>query len=170
MSEFLETLKLRHADAQRRLAIATANLQRAQMEHQQVSQEFASWSNAINTETRREQETAQARGPFPLPKPETPKIAVASAAPVMLIEDSEPIPSVNKTQLIQEVLQQHPNGLRPVTVWQHLQDQVPRAYVYSVLSRMKQKKQVREIRGKYFLVQSTPKAPEGKAGGNTGIN
>jgi hypothetical protein len=172
MSEFLETLKQRQADSQRRLAIMTANLQKAQAEHQQAAQEAASWTNAVNAETRREQSTAaqsgdQLQSP---PKQEPPKVVIATTGPAVLLEDAEPVSDVNKSRLIREVLQQNPNGLRPVTVWLRLQNQVPRAYVYSVLSRMKQKKQVREIRGKYFLVQSAPKPIDGKPVGVAGVN
>jgi hypothetical protein len=161
MSDFLETLKQRQADAQRRLATATSNLQKAQQEHQQISQEFASWSNAVAAESRREQDSTRDSGQQ-LPKPETPKPVVTASGTVVFFEDSEPVAEVNKTHLIREVLQQNPSGLRPVSVWQRLQDQVPRAYVYSVLSRMKQKKQVRESRGKYFLIQPAPKTIEEK--------
>ena len=56
MSQFLEMLKARFADAQQRLQVATANLQKAQLEHQAVMQEFGSWQNAIAVESRREQQ------------------------------------------------------------------------------------------------------------------
>jgi hypothetical protein len=171
MSEFLETLKQRQADSQRRLTTATANLQKAQGEHQQISQEYTSWTNAVNTETRREQlEAALAIGQSQSPKAEPPKAAVVTASAPILLEDTESPSDVNKSRLIREVLQQHPGGLRPVTIWQRLQNQVPRAYVYSVLSRMKQKKQVREIRGKYSLVPSTSKTIDGKPVGIVGVN
>ena len=62
-----------------------------------------------------------------------------------------PPAAINKTQLIRNILQQNPGGMKPVAVWLQVKDQVDRPYVYSVLSRMKEKKQVIERKGKYFL-------------------
>jgi hypothetical protein len=169
MSEFLETLKMRLLDAQKKLQETTAALQKAQLEHAASAQEHASWANAVNTETRREQQLALTKGqPQTPPAPKPPELP--SPLPAAL-EDVESTAEVNKTGLIREVLERHPNGVRPVTVWHSLRDQVNRNYVYSVLSRMKQKKQVREIRGKYYLNQPTQKAlGEAKTGqGGNGL-
>jgi hypothetical protein len=148
MSQFVEMLKQRLAEAQRRVAITQVNLQKAQQEHNTVLQEFNSWNNALAVEMRREQETqgqidTAAQTPGANPEP-----------PVTIQEQG---PEINKAGLIREVLQRYPNGVRPVKVWMELRDQVPRPYVYSVLSRMKQKKQARELRGKYSLVQAGAK-------------
>jgi hypothetical protein len=148
MSQFVEMLKQRLAEAQRRVAITQVNLQKAQQEHNTVLQEFNSWNNALAVEMRREQETqgqidTAAQTPGANPEP-----------PVTIQEQG---PEINKAGLIREVLQRYPNGVRPVKVWMELRDQVPRPYVYSVLSRMKQKKQARELRGKYSLVRAGAK-------------
>jgi hypothetical protein len=159
MSEFLETLKARLADAQSRMAPVQAALLRAQQDHVQLAQEVNSWANAVNAETRREQqETAERTNGT------ANNLIARESMPntVLILENGEIVTEINKTRLIRDILQQNPGGLRPVTIWQKLQDQVPRAYVYSVLSRMKQKKQVRELRGKYYLSQPTPKSLHGE--------
>ncbi len=63
--------------------------------------------------------------------------------------------------MIRSVLRQHPNGITPAEIWREVKDNVGRAYVYSVLKRLKDRKQVTERRGKYFL-QIITKPEEGK--------
>jgi hypothetical protein len=70
---------------------------------------------------------------------------------------------VNKTNLIRDVLRQHPNGITPVEVWREVKGHIERNYVYSVLKRLKDSKQVSERRGKYYL-QVMPKSEEDKEG------
>jgi hypothetical protein len=158
MSDFLETLKLRFADAQQRLQISQQNLQRVQHEHAQITAEFSSWQNAVAVETRKEQQAAAAQS---VAMNRIVAAAInATAAPLALSSASVPAtpcqtrsedPEMNKTTLIREVLRQHPNGVTPVDVWKEVKDRVARPYVYSVLKRMKDKKQVAVRRGKYFL-------------------
>jgi len=156
MGDFLEMLKARLADAQQRLQVAQAALQKAQLEHNAVMQEFGSWQNAVAVETRREQNSAQA----------TVRIVVGASPPAAarVIASTPAMPSVvpsdiNKAELIRDVLRQYPNGITPADLWREVRDQVGRAYVYSVLKRLKDRKQVAERRGKYFL-QIVPKASE----------
>jgi hypothetical protein len=151
MSEFLETLKERHADAQRRLQLSQARLQAFQNEHNVLVQEANGWAHALNAETRREQLEVQRR------QSASPTLTPEILPPATVKENTNnhvlmpPPAGINKTQLIRNVLQQHPSGMKPVAVWLQVRDQVDRAYVYSVLSRMKEKKQVKESKGKYFL-------------------
>ena len=161
MSEFLDTLKERATESQRRLQIALARFQQAQADHGAAAQEHASWMNAVNAEMRREQLQEQLlQSGVPSSIGESPK-AIQSAPPGEKEAENDqtppPVVEINKTQLIRDVLQQHPTGIRPVGVWLQVREQVARPYVYSVLSRMKEKKQVVERRGKYFLqVSSKP--------------
>jgi hypothetical protein len=169
MSEFLETLKERLAEAQRRIVLAQARLQQAQVEFASIQQEHNSWAHAVNTEMRREQiqeQIIQSSQPMQTSEPE--KAAVVAAPVRAENEIEQPVVSIaeiNKTQLIRDVLQQHPNGIKPVGVWHQVRNQVARNYVYSVLSRMKEKKQVVERRGKYFL-QIISKPEEAKDNAN----
>jgi hypothetical protein len=168
MSQFLETLRQRQVDSHKVLQEKTVILQRAQQEHQMAAQEHASWTNAVATETRREQLAAAAAmppmiGPQPLHAHKPSELLPSQMEPE---STSEP----NKSLLIRNVLQRHPSGIRPIAVWHELRNQVPRPYIYSVLSRMKQKKQVREVKGKYFLIQASPKQLLENNSGNGGIN
>jgi hypothetical protein len=161
MSQFLETLKLRLADAHQRLQLAQVNLGRSQQEHAAVMAEFTSWQNAVNVETRKEQLTAaQAAATATSTKPNqsapiAPQLPAPTSAPapVSTTPDAHTNGSdVSKANLIREVLRQHPNGITPADVWKAVRDQVGRPYVYSVLKRLKDRKQVLLRRGKYSLV------------------
>jgi hypothetical protein len=158
MSQFLDILRARLADAQQRLQIAQANLVRVQTEHQAVMQEYGSWQNAVAVETRREaQEQAQIQASERVLAGGSPPTPVPHLAVPLVAPGSE----INKVHLIRDVLRQHPNGITPADVWREVKDHVGRAYVYSVLKRLKDRKQVAERRGKYFL-QITPKPEETK--------
>jgi hypothetical protein len=157
MSQFLETLKARLADAQQRLQVAQTALQKAQVEQQAVMQEYASWQNAVAVETRREQQQNTPTLP-PAPSVQTSHVISVVATPRPLPQAqhssvaSADVPEINKSHLIRSVLRQHPNGITPADVWREVKDQVGRAYVYSVLKRLKDKKQASERRGKYYLL------------------
>jgi hypothetical protein len=163
MSEFLEQLKVRLVEAQRRHAAATLKLQAAQQEHAAATQDFASWQNAVRTESIREQhETQQASGT----NPTTGQAPVAASTAIVPagIPPQAPSPvnreEINKTDAIRQILRQHPEGLRPTDLWKHLGSQLKhRAYLYSVLKRLKDKSEVSERRGKYFL-KVVPKIEE----------
>ncbi len=163
MSEFLETLKIRMTDAQRRLQVAQANLQRAQVEHGAVMAEFSSWQNAVAVESRKEEQAKIIQANIQLPVKPTPITQPSTTVNVAAQSQSTPSSTdVNKASLIREVLRQHPNGITPVEVWRAVKDrQVDRAYVYSVLKRLKDKKQALQRRGKYVLVVEA-KAEEAK--------
>ena len=164
MSQFLETLKARMADAQQRLQVSQNTLVKAQAEHNAVMAEFSSWQNAVSVETRKEQGlTGLPPNPPVNPlanRPQTHVVfrtqpmvqPVPDAASVAVPESASGV-EVNKTDLIREVLRQHPNGMSPADVWKQVkQHQISRAYVYSVLKRLKDRKQASERRRKYYLV------------------
>jgi hypothetical protein len=170
MSQFLDTLRQRLVDSQRVLQDKAQVLQKAQLEHQLAAQEHASWANAVATETRREQQLAAQVPPMIGPQPEASKPADLLVPQLPHLPETEATSEPNKSLLIRNVLQRHPSGIRPIAVWHELRNQVPRPYIYSVLSRMKQKKQVRETKGKYFLIQASPKQLLENSSGNGGIN
>lgn len=177
MSDFLTTLKERLAASQLRLAQATAKLQIAQQEHQRATQEFISWQNAVNVESHQVQPSL----PIPMgqnirlgggrfvngrPTVVTPatlnpqNVIVTPAEPVQPVEQPKPIqpiappeePTVNKSELVREALQQYPGGAKAVQIWKQVKDQVPRAYTYSVLRRLKDRKLATQRKGKYYPV------------------
>jgi hypothetical protein len=182
MSQFLETLKARLADAQQRLQTANQKLHIAQQEQQAAMTEFSSWQNAVVVEHRRENPNAAPAQPThfivnqgqqlpvrlvsramqsqphnPAIQPVIPVQSVQPSAQTVTVADQLGAgDQVNKTDLIRDVLRQNPNGIKPAEVWKQIKDQVARAYVYSVLSRLKEKKHVSERRGKYYL-QVIPK-------------
>jgi|ERR1017187_1138433 hypothetical protein len=151
MSEFLDTLRERHADAQRRLQASQARLQVVQNEHNALVQEANGWAHAFASEARREQLETQRRQTASPTQPPTPEILPPAKENTNSHVLMAPPAAINKTQLIRNILQQNPGGMKPVAVWLQVKDQVDRPYVYSVLSRMKEKKQVIERKGKYFL-------------------
>jgi hypothetical protein len=168
MSTFLDTLKDRLAESSKRYQEvserfkiaqtehqnATAKLQKTQAEYTTLGQEFGSWQKAVEVETRKEQAAALTAGIPPSPEAEqksSPPVSQAAIAP-----------EVNKTDLIREVLQQHPGGMIPADVWKAAKTHIPdRTYVYSVLKRLKDRGEISVKRGKYFF-RMTPKPEEAK--------
>jgi hypothetical protein len=153
MSQFLEQLKARLADSQQRLQSAQQALVKAQNEHQAVMQEYSSWQNAVSVETRREEATKHISAVTTVEI--TPRIISAGLSlpkPHVPAQEPKAESDVNKTTLIREVLRQNPNGITPANLWRAVKDRIARPYVYSVLKRLKDRKQVTERRGKYFLL------------------
>lgn len=161
MTVFMDTLKARLADSQRRHQEATQALQRAQNYHQILTQEVFGWQKSIEAEARREaQEEAEAAA---LKQQTTGYVEISPNAVIRLIgtrPDADKA-EFNKTEAIRELLRQHPAGMTPADVWDALKDQLGnRDYVYSVLKRLKDNNQAVERRGKYHL-RETPRT-EGK--------
>lgn len=160
MSEFLEQLKIRLVEAQKRHQLATQKLQQAQQEHMLATQDFGSWQNAVRVETLREQQEAAART--------TVSPAAAPPAPDP-VPESQPTEEINKTDSIREMFHRHPEGLRPTDIWRQLGTQLKhRAYLYSVLKRLKDKGEVIERRGKYFA-KVVQKIEGGEKAGNAAL-
>lgn len=165
MGQFLDMLKARLTDAHRRLQVTQARLQQAQADHQAVMQETTSLQVLVNVETQREQLELQRRA-HQQAQPTPPATVLPAASPPATTQPALPPTGpaeVNKAEIIREVLRQHPNGITPGELWEKVQDRVERPYVYSVLKRLKDNKQVTERRGKYYLPVS-PKAEEEKEG------
>jgi len=141
MSDMIERLKEGLTDAQKRQAEALKRFQLIQVEYNTVTAEVNGYQKVIELETRRELERAavapQIEGPI-------------SEAELQAEQDS------NKTQLVREALALHP-GLTPAQIWGAVKTRIGRrTYVYSVLKRLKDRKQIIERRGKYYL----PEAPK----------
>jgi hypothetical protein len=68
---------------------------------------------------------------------------------------------INKTQAVRDLLRQHPNGISPVDIWKALGTQLSnRAYLYSVLKRLRDKGDAKEKRGKYYFAIKAEEAQE----------
>jgi len=144
MSDFLDTLKVRMLDAQRRFNEVNLRFQRTQAELQAIQLEYTSWQNAVKNESAKEQQELEAQTPGRPPSP-------TASAHIQTVTPNS-ISDVNKTDLIRGQLQQHPAGMTPAEVWRAVKAQVPqRSYVYSVLKRLKDREQVTTRRGKYYL-------------------
>lgn len=144
---FLDEIRTRLQDCQKRAQEITGRLQAVQLEHQSVMQELGSYQKIFDVENRRVQQQQQQT------LPATTNLAV-SQQPHPIVVSVEPSTSdeANKTEAIRELLRQHPAGMTPGQIWQVMKGQIAyRQYIYSVLKRLKDKKQVAERRGKYFF-------------------
>jgi hypothetical protein len=157
MSEFLENLKARHAESQKRFIAKQQQLNAVNAEFQAVAQEFNAWTTLLNLEARKEQAAA-----------------IAPAAPVVATPQKSAIPALpsaatppeasesNKTEFVRELLRQHSAGMKPSEIWKHVKEQIPRRpYLYSVLKRLKDRGDIVERRGKYiFKFAAKPEEPK----------
>lgn len=149
MSQFLDELKTRLQDALKRLQAAQQKSAIAQAELQAVTQEYNSLQHLANVEATRNQ---QATG-----GPITVTVTSRIAQPA-LSQTGE----TNKTETIRELLRQHPAGMTPTDIWKEVKDQMThRAYLYSVLKRLKDKDEVTVRRGKY-ITKMLPKTEENR--------
>lgn len=160
MNEFIEKLKVRQQDAQRRMQAAQQQLAVAQAAFQAASQEFNSWNYAVAVEMQKAQQEAAAA--------QHAGTAAEQHQPVTESASINNMPEVNKTELVRAVLRQHANGITPVEIAKELKNQVDSAYIYSVLKRLKDRKQVTKKRGKYCL-QQHQSAEEVAAQNGTGM-
>jgi len=148
MNEFLETLKSRMVEAQRRLQETTLKLQTAQAEHSAANAEALSWQKAVEVETKR---TIAFDGAGRELLPLRPIQQVATEA--------EPT-SNNQTAMIRQMLQQHATGMTPTEIWNAAKGQMKRrSYLYAVLQRLKDREQVTVRRGKYYFRPEEAKTP-----------
>jgi hypothetical protein len=145
VSSFLDELKSRQMDAHRKFQISQQKLQQAQSEHQAIVVELTSWQNAVAAETRREQQESAASDASAVAGTDRPTL---TTQPTDQSESNHQ--EINKTGVIRDALRQHPAGIRPVELWKELKGQIDRGYLYSVLKRLKDRKQVTEKRGKYY--------------------
>jgi len=146
MGDFLETLKARAAEAQERANIAKQALDTAQAVYAKAAGEAASWTNALQAELRRAVQQE--------------KIDEATGIPDL--SSSIQAPEINKTEIVRDALRGRPTGLTPGDVWRLVRDDIPnRAYVYSVLNRLKARDQVTVRRGKYYIKPKQDSEQEG---------
>ena len=149
MSQFLEELKTRMAEALKSLQAAQQKSAIAQAELQAVTQEYNSLAHLANVETARIQQSTGA--------PINVNVSSRIAQPA-LPQGSD----TNKTETIRELLRQHPTGMTPTDIWKEVKDQMAhRPYLYSILKRLKDKDEVCVRRGKYVM-KIMPKSEDGR--------
>lgn len=141
MSTFLDTLRQRMTEAQSRAASAQKALQDAQNEHTSAMRDYESWSRAFEAESKREGISVA----------KTVMVEISTKSPDATTEDAEGTER-NKTELIRDVIKQHPAGVTPGEIWSTVKNQIPRRnYVYAVLGRLKDRDQVSVRNGKYRI-------------------
>lgn len=148
MNQFIETLKARMEDAQKRFQEATQKLQAAQLEHQSAAQEFASWQHAFQAEMRRQNPNVTLKAPTEA----APNVALHfHIDEPMRQATSSGRSETNKTDVVRQLLQQHPAGMSPGELWKNLSSELKyRPYLYSILKRLRDRGDVYQKRGKYF--------------------
>ena len=153
MSQFLEEIKARLEDAQKRFQASATTLQAAQQQHQAISQEVGSLQYLLQVEMRKTQGTeAATANSQQIVRTVTVQATLASA------DHGE----VNKTELVRDALRQHPNGMLAIEIWKTVSGQIKhRPYFYSILKRLRDKGEVLQRRGKYVL-KITAKPEESK--------
>jgi hypothetical protein len=142
MSEYLESLKADLAQAQKRLQDAQVEAQRINVIFQNAHADVQALQRIVDNQLRKEQQPAAAANG--IAGGEEAQNVIASAEP------QGEVPELNKSKLIRETLRQHA-GMTPGEVFDVVKAHVGRAYVYSVLKRMRDNNQVIIRRKKYYL-------------------
>jgi hypothetical protein len=150
MSEFLDNLKRGMQEAQVKFQAAQQKMNLANAEFQAAAQEFNAWQTLVAATARKEQHGA------PPAVSVSAQVTVSPNVAAQLVSSSKT--EGNKTNAVRELLRQHPAGMTPLEIWKQMESQMTnRAYLYSVLKRLKDRGDARERRGKYFL---NPKVEE----------
>jgi hypothetical protein len=175
MSDFLDKLKSDMQEAHARFQTAQQKFNAAQAESQAAQQrlaaaqaafglaaaEFQAHQTLIAMHVRKEQQTATGTTPaaaIRVTAPATPPALPAGGTAGQNPAASQPTTDDNKsdgnkTQAVRDLLRQHPAGMTPDEIWKALETKVSnRAYLYSVLKRLRDKGDARAKRGKYYLV------------------
>lgn len=154
MSNFFEELKIRHAEAHKRLQVAQQEAQVVQTRYQAIAQEFNSLQLLLNVEAAKPENK-------PEDKIAQPAVTVI-ARTVSMIPQATTGHETNKTEMIRELLRQYPQGIAPTELWKQVKTRMThRAYLYSILKRLKDKGEVMVKRGKY-IAKIMPKPEEEK--------
>lgn len=180
MSNFLETLKEGMEEAQKKFTSAQEKFTAAQTEYQasqqklvacqteyqSALQEFQAFQTLVSVQTRKEQPangtssaTPATTGAVTARIVHQTGIALPGRNPVpQKVENAQPIieqnnkSEGNKTEAVRMLLRSHTGGMTPSEIWNNLQSQLSnRVYLYSILKRLKDRGEVRDKRGKYYL-------------------
>ena len=155
MSTVLDELKERLDSAKARLTLAQQGHQAATVELNAAAAEHNIWNAAVQIEMREEAKqlaaAQQNQIPMPLPTPTSERLQPAQNDNAETEMDSHTEP-VNKTELVREQLRTHPMGMTTGDLWKALREPLSnRAYMYSILKRLRDKDEIGLKRGKYLL-------------------
>jgi hypothetical protein len=149
----LEELQARVQEAQKKLAETSQQLQQAQQAQAQAQQQFSIWSGALQTISREQivLEAAAKANQLPLPgaKPVEATVPPITSAEAESHGSAEP---VNKTEIILELVRQHPMGISASDIWRQAGNQLKhRPYLYNVLKRLRDREEITLRRNKYAI-------------------
>lgn len=148
--DFLEECKIRFTRAQKRVQETHAAMQAATAQYQAAMQQMNGLQILINSEVAERQRTSTIAAPIaPLPTiAPTPTVVPKPEAVI----PPPPTNEINKTDMIRDLLREHPLGMTAMEIWNVVEDRMNhRAYLYSVLSRLKDRDEVCLKRKKYIL-------------------
>jgi hypothetical protein len=147
----MDELKARVDAAQKALADATQQLQKAQVAQANAQAQFNIWNGALQTIIREQQarELAARENQLELigadAEPSPTRDVAAQDAPQ--IDQTE---TVSKTEIIREIVRQHPGGITATDIWRQIGSQLKyRAYLYNVLKRLRDREEITLRRNKY---------------------
>jgi hypothetical protein len=161
MSSTLEDLKTRLAIAHKALTEAAQQLQIAQQNQQKAASDFSVFNAAVAILTKEEEEKKAAANEKQLPMGLSDGESVPEYTPPGAVSSHGAETPPNKTELVRELLRHHMGGMTPTEIWKELRGQfVHRAYLYSVLKRLRDRDEVSLRRNKYALKIKPAEAPD----------
>jgi hypothetical protein len=147
MGVFLDQLKTRMEEAHKRLQTSQQKASAAQAEYQAAGQEFNSLQLLVNLELAR---------------------ATKSSSTAIMRQAAVSGAEINKTDLVRDLIIQHPAVITPPDIWKQVGSQLGRRqYLYSVLKRLKDRDEIVDRKGKY--VAKAAVKPEGNAPHQQGL-
>lgn len=156
MSTVLGSLKERLETAKVRLAAAQQRYQAAGVELQAATNDYNIWNAAVTIEMREEERRLAEAQEKQLPM-NLPDLAQRPNATIVPSEGDQAEPSstpeaANKTELVREMLRLHPTGITVSGLWTEIGDRISsRAYLYSILKRLRDRDEVFTRRKRYLL-------------------
>jgi hypothetical protein len=166
MAKILEEIQTRLAEAQKQLAEATQSLTLAQQKHQAAQHNFNVWNMAFQVEQRDEQlkqaVAIEKQSELPLSGTKPQSVSPLAVIEQHIEQQADNSESPNKTDVVRNLLKQHPSGMSAVDIWKEVGAQFNhRPYLYSVLKRLRDRNEIAKRRNRYCLTV-IPKAEEAK--------
>ena len=159
LEERLEKAKLRAVSTQQRFIVAQAD-------NIAAAADVLVWTNAVNAEMREQERLAAEADAKQMPLPQIPiQPRPVTAHEILLIstpalEDqgisANAAESVNQADLVRDLLRQRGVTMTPNEIWKALEGQISsRAYLYSILKRMRDKDEIKKWRNRYSIKPKT---------------
>jgi len=162
MSTILEELKERLEAAKLRTVSTQLKFIAAQADNQAALTDVTVWTNAVNAEMREQERLAAEADEKQMPLPQIsiePRPITASAIipiPQPIVDDqsgsANATDSVNQADLVRDLLRERGVRMAPNEIWNALEGKISsRAYLYSILKRMRDKDEITKYRNKYSI-------------------